>query len=948
MAEDFEVVNNLNLKGNHVKNGGFEVVTSLSTTNNFVGRQVTYQGRNYIWDGSAWKCDSDYLDIGGRNYIPNSKIKTLDGWGSYYSILSIEQNTLKLVGNGTYVATYINLTENLEIDKEVTLCFDFKNNKANNTTLYFWVNGNGGSTINIPGNSGWVRFNETFIPAHYSGQQIFGTIYIGSYGDSDFQIRNVKLEKGNIATDWTPAPEDKADENQTINFDTSNIEPTQTGTVTKTSTWLWQYLTQSVNYSWLKLKTWVGGLFSEGSATINNNYLPKIDDVNKKLVKSNINDNGSRISLDKPLRVNSKTFYNVAQRTSLTSIETGTILIEMPFGWTSNMGTYEIDIYNYDTQTKSKIIVSGYNFDGGVWLNTSLQIIGSLPSNVVRLGYNTNTSKCCILIGTTTTLWSYPQVYVSKVTQGFYDTADWSAGWNISIIDAAYESANITNIIQPTANVGMMLDGKNLTQQIADNDLRYLGLTDKAADSDKLEGLNSTDFAQLENGKIKASNLPDYLLGQVLYGGSINSSQVCTLSSLYKDKFNTTDTTRLLSNLTASSNVGVYFIASGNFLLNGTIDVNVGDWVISDGNSWGKIDNTDAVASVNGYTGVINLHYEDLGDMPIATDVKAGGFKIGYDNILSASPEALPLQIDTGVTSNKDKAFVVLHHTKIKELLGASNSESFNGDDIFVSGLETPSSNFDAILYIGSYRVYGSYSNAPNSVCGTNTGITTSMVGALNVFRSGANNWETIQQLFWVQSGVVEQYQRSYYKNGSDMTWTVWKRLIKCDDYATTSRGGIISEANFGELFRAPDLIQLWNVDILSLAGGTYNLNTLSYIDASIANELELDTGAGNDIIGLTSGRRYRVTYEVHYIKEEGEGAVTIKIENGYGEIYSKTDNILDFEISKTTSFSVIITGTDVITPSIEVSSGLTINIPLHLYQISVEEIKFPYYTPVQ
>ena len=37
-----------------------------------------------------------------------------------------------------------------------------------------------------------------------------------------------------------------------INFDVNNIEPTQTGTVSKTSTWLWQYLVQGVN--WLRAK----------------------------------------------------------------------------------------------------------------------------------------------------------------------------------------------------------------------------------------------------------------------------------------------------------------------------------------------------------------------------------------------------------------------------------------------------------------------------------------------------------------------------------------------------------------------------------------------------------------------------------------------------------------------------------------------------------------------
>lgn len=43
----------------------------------------------------------------------------------------------------------------------------------------------------------------------------------------------------------------KVESKELINFDINNIEPTQTGSsVSKTSTWLWQYLTQAVN--WLK------------------------------------------------------------------------------------------------------------------------------------------------------------------------------------------------------------------------------------------------------------------------------------------------------------------------------------------------------------------------------------------------------------------------------------------------------------------------------------------------------------------------------------------------------------------------------------------------------------------------------------------------------------------------------------------------------------------------
>ena len=56
------------LQGNKIINGGFEVVTSLPTANNFVGRQVTYQGRIYIWDGSAWKNDATTLGGSDSNY----------------------------------------------------------------------------------------------------------------------------------------------------------------------------------------------------------------------------------------------------------------------------------------------------------------------------------------------------------------------------------------------------------------------------------------------------------------------------------------------------------------------------------------------------------------------------------------------------------------------------------------------------------------------------------------------------------------------------------------------------------------------------------------------------------------------------------------------------------------------------------------------------------------
>lgn len=77
--------------------------------------------------------------------------------------------------------------------------------------------------------------------------------FIGLYGNGRW-VTHSNLAKYNHLYNYDflqnalfPA---KVESKEVVNFDINNIEPTQTGNVTKTSTWLWQYLTQAVN--WLK------------------------------------------------------------------------------------------------------------------------------------------------------------------------------------------------------------------------------------------------------------------------------------------------------------------------------------------------------------------------------------------------------------------------------------------------------------------------------------------------------------------------------------------------------------------------------------------------------------------------------------------------------------------------------------------------------------------------
>jgi hypothetical protein len=61
---------------------------------------------------------------------------------------------------------------------------------------------------------------------------------------------------------------------------------------------------------------------------------------------------------------------------------------------------------------------------------------------------------------------------------------------------------------------------------------------------------------------------------------------------------------------------GDYYIVAtaGSTNINGITSWNIGDWIIFNGTTWDKVDNTDAVSSVNGYTGAVSLVTNDIAE----------------------------------------------------------------------------------------------------------------------------------------------------------------------------------------------------------------------------------------------------------------------------------------------------------------------------------------------
>ena len=135
-------------------------------------------------------------------------------------------------------------------------------------------------------------------------------------------------------------------------------------------------------------------------------------------------------------------------------------------------------------------------------------------------------------------------------------------------------------------------------------------------------------------GTIPLSQIPASIQGGVSYQGTWNA---------------TTNTPTLTSSVGTK---GYYYVVSvaGSTNLNGISDWKIGDWAIFNGTAWEKIDNTDAVTSVNGYTGTVVLTNTDI-----------SGF--GTMSTQNANSVAITGGTESGVTHSGDIIGTFLDYT---------------------------------------------------------------------------------------------------------------------------------------------------------------------------------------------------------------------------------------------------------------------------------------------
>lgn len=175
-------------------------VGSKLTNLSFGGRNLLKQsqlGSNYKHDawyeafgGVTWNSDTVELNVGDKDLV------------------QIEQRVYDIEPDTDYVFSFdLNYADGQHLDKQGFIFWEFTaNDFKQNTKVYKdnWNIANMSNFPNTPGRTGKKLVLHTQPDTH----ALIFMVRSVKGAKQPFRISKVKLEKGNVATDWTPAPED--------------------------------------------------------------------------------------------------------------------------------------------------------------------------------------------------------------------------------------------------------------------------------------------------------------------------------------------------------------------------------------------------------------------------------------------------------------------------------------------------------------------------------------------------------------------------------------------------------------------------------------------------------------------------------------------------------------------------------------------------------------------
>lgn len=209
-----------------------------------VSKSSSYEAAKAAWNKAKNAQDTvDNLEIGGRNLLLNTL--TMDSpWTNankksykYDETNNIYYRPVWSSVNSSWT-NYIAQTVTIQPNTEYTISFLAKRQSEDvNPTLMCRFDRNEAITLVIPSSglkidTSWKKYSFTFTTHAKSSSEplrFYAYMGTGAYDeDTALLIANVKLEKGNKATDWTPAPEDMLPKDEAKDIYTTQLEMSKT------------------------------------------------------------------------------------------------------------------------------------------------------------------------------------------------------------------------------------------------------------------------------------------------------------------------------------------------------------------------------------------------------------------------------------------------------------------------------------------------------------------------------------------------------------------------------------------------------------------------------------------------------------------------------------------------------------------------------------------------
>jgi hypothetical protein len=349
--------------------------------------------------------------------------------------------------------------------------------------------------------------------------------------------------------------------------------------------------------------------------------------------------------------------------------------------------------------------------------------------------------------------------------------------------------------------------------------------------------ISATDSILGAFGKIQ--NQISALVGGVMYEGTWNASS---------------------NSPTIVSSVGTkgdYYIVStaGTTNINGITTWSVGDWIIFNGTTWDKVDNTDAVSSVNGFTGAVSLTTANISEVT----------NLYYTDTRARAAITLTTTGTTGAATYSGGTLNIPNY-------GAGIS--YPVTSVFGRTGAVVAANGD--YYIGTTQVRASSANqALTGITGItfvaegsdSASIATTINGSITYFDFNLTDDNNNDEWRWrfTPSGSTVYNAMRLVPNTNTTSNLIVSGTIAASNFSGSSSGTNTGDQTLSSLGAQP---QLNGTGFVKASGTTISYDNSTYLTTSSASSTYLPLAGGT----LTGGRTITLDTSGGFIAIKGDG----------------------------------------------------------------------------